>query len=63
MGPKKVRRVTRIEVLMKSVPEYELGDRDIQQRREEREAREREKQGQRQREEEARTEETHSQEE
>ena len=42
MGPKKGRRMIKIEALTDSVPEYELGDTatDIQQR-EEREARER----------------------
>ena len=67
-GPKKGRRVKKIEISTESVPEFELGDTvaDIQQRREEREAREMEEaQQQRQREEarreEARVEKTHSQ--
>ena len=44
MGPKKGRRVRKIKVPTDSVPEFELGDTvvDIQQRSEEREARERE---------------------
>ena len=70
MGPKKGRRVRKIEVFTDSVPEFELGDTaaDIQQRKAEREARQREEaQKQREqearREEEARMEETHSQEE
>ena len=44
MGPKKGRRVRKIEVPTDSVPEFELGDTeaDIKRRREEREARERE---------------------
>ena len=69
MGPKKGGRVRKIGVPTDSFPEFELGDTaaDIQQRREEREAREREE-AQQQREEEARreetrVEETHSQEE
>ena len=59
MGPKKGRRVRKIEVPTGSVPEFELGDTetDIQLRREERKAREREEtQQQQQREEEARRE-------
>ena len=66
MGPKKGRRVRKIEILIDSVPECELGDitADIQRRREEREAREREEaQQQPHRMEEARAEESHSQEE
>ena len=44
MGPKKGRRVSKIEVPTDSVPEFELGDTaaDIQWRREKREARKRE---------------------
>ena len=58
MGPKKSRKVRKIEVPTDSVPKFELGDTavDIQQRREEREAREKEE-AQQQREAEARTEE------
>ena len=58
MGPKKGRRVRKIEVPTDSVPEFELGDTaaDIQWRRQEGEAREREEAHQ-QREEEARSEE------
>ena len=43
MGPKKDRRVRKMEVSTDSVPKYELVDTvtDIQQRREEREKRER----------------------
>ena len=43
MGPKKCRRVRKIEVHTDSIPEFKLGDTaaDIRQRREEREARER----------------------
>ena len=71
MVPKKRRRVTKIEVPTDSIPEFELGDTaaDIQQRREEREARDREEARQQQqreekaRREEARAEESHSQEE
>ena len=65
MGPKKGRRLREIEVPTESVPEFELGDTAtyIQQRREEREAREREEEAQKQRKEEARREETHWQEE
>ena len=71
MGPKKGRRVRKIEVPTDSVPEFELLDTaaDIQQRRQDREARERDEvQQQQQREqkarkEEARAEESHSQEE
>ena len=61
MGPKKGRRVRKIEVSTDSVPESVLGDTavDIQQRREKREAREREE-AQKPMEEEARVEETHS---
>ena len=57
MGPKKGRRVKKIEVPTDSVPELELGHTavDIQRRREEREAREREEAQQQQ--EEARREE------
>ena len=69
MGPKKGSRVRKIEVPTDSVLEFELGDTaaDIQQMRQEREAREREE-AQKQMEqeakrEEARVEETHSQEE
>ena len=65
MGPKKDRRVRKIEVPTDSAPDFELGDTsaDIQQRRQETEAREREE-AQQQREEksrreEAREEETH----
>ena len=64
MGPKKGRRVRKKEIPTDSVPEFELRDTaaDIQQRREEREAREREEiQQQRQRKDEARAEELHSQ--
>ena len=63
MGPKKGRRVRKIEDPTDSVPEFELGDTvvDIQWRREEREAREREEEAQKHRDEEARREEaTHS---
>ena len=54
MGPKKGRRVRKIEVPMGNVPEFELGDTaaDIQQKRQEMEVREREE-AQQQREEEA----------
>ena len=59
MGPKKGRRVRRIDVSTDSVPEFQLGDTatDIRQRRDEREARDREEEAQRQREQEARMEE------
>ena len=42
MGPKKGRRVRKIEVPTENVPEFELGDTvaDIQQRRDDKEARE-----------------------
>ena len=65
MGLKKGRRVRKIEVPTDIVPEFELGDTaaDIQQRREEREARERDEVRQQQQREEARAEESHSQEE
>ena len=55
MGPKKGKRVREIEASTHSVPGFELGDTvvDIQQRREEREARQREE-AQQQREEQAR---------
>ena len=59
IGPKKDRRVRKIEVPTDSVPKFQLGDTvaDVQQRREEREAREREEEAQKHWEEEARREE------
>ena len=66
MGPKKGRRVRKIEVPTHSVPEFELGDTaaNIKRGREEREVSEREEaQQQQQREEETREEESYSQEE
>ena len=62
MGPKKGCRVRKIEVPIETPPEFELGDTvaDVQQRREEREAREREEEAQKQREEARREETTHS---
>ena len=66
MGPKKGRKVRKIEIPTDSVPEFELEDTvaDIQQRKQEREATQREEaQQQRDKEvgrEEARVEETHS---
>ena len=68
MGPKKGRKVRKIEVPTDSVPEFELGDTaaDIQQRRQEREATQTEETQQQQqrdkdvRREEARVEETYS---
>ena len=66
MGPKKGRRVRKIEVTTDSVPEFELENTaaDIKWRREEREATEREEEAQKQKQEEAMREEaTHSQEE
>ena len=65
MGPKKGRRVRKIDVSTESVTEFEFGDTpaDIQQRRLEREAREREEAQHRREEEtrrwESRAEETH----
>ena len=59
MGPKKGRRVRMIEGSTDSIPVFELGDTDIQRRKEESKAREREEAQQlRQREEETRREET-----
>ena len=62
MGPKKGRRVRKIEVPTDSVLEFNLGDTaaDIQWRREEREATEREEKTQKQKEEARREEATHS---
>ena len=65
MGPKKGRRVRKIEVLTDSVPEFKLGGTtaDTQQRREEREAIEKEDEAQKQRKEARREAATHSPEE
>ena len=65
IGPEKGRRVRMIEVLKHNPPEFELGNTvtDIQQPREQREARKREEKALKQREEAMREETTHSAEE
>ena len=65
MGPKKGRRATKIDVPTDTPTQFEFGDTvaDIQQMREEREAREREEEAQKQREEVGREESKHSAEE